>query len=77
MRGIINGSDNGCFLLIGESGSDLKKELGLNDSSFNVCISRLIKKGMIRKNKGVVQVNPVFLEAVNEGNQYLMRFVTG
>jgi len=53
----------------------IKECLGLNDSTFNVTLSRLHKKNAINKSKSVILLSPV-LNGLSGTNEWVIKFVT-
>lgn len=70
---LIESANNGCINVSGVMGKRIIGDLGLSKSTFSVCTSRLIKKGLISKKHGQILISPMF-SGIEKENDYLFRF---
>lgn len=75
MRSLILSADGGVVNISGEVARSIKYDLRMNDNTFNVCVGRIIKKGLIRKERGIITIAPVLLDVGKQETQYLVEFV--
>lgn len=74
MTALIKYSDGSLINITPAMTKILADETGIGENVINVTLSRLSKKGSIRKDKRVITIHPAFNNIQNE-NEFLIRFV--
>ena|ERR1700748_1030837 len=70
---LIRMSDGSGLSVSAETGREIRRVLNLKDSSFNVAMHRLVKKGTIKKEGSRITLHPVLNNIFNE-NEFVLRF---
>lgn len=73
MSQLIRIGENGMLNLSIDISKSITKTLNLNNNTLNVSLSRIEKKGAIRKESRLVVLQPIWNDILNE-NQYLVEF---
>lgn len=66
--------NKGVCLLPPDRRKEFCEKLEMNSNTFGVCLSRLVKRGLLRNSGGVVEINPIcFWKGTNDERDKLLK----